>query len=283
MKNYLAGSRSMFAGLIASVATITTCFAAVPITAPSGMVSWWQGQVDGSDLLGLNNGSLQGSVAIVPGFVGNGFGFSGLGSVRIPHSPSLNFSSQLTIELWYNSTQPNSVYFGLVDKRGTGVGPANFGISNVGDVGIGPYYNDPSVIGGDDAPYGSFYEASRFTPAPSPNMFHHLAVTYEQLVNNQVRLQTYVDGQMVRSLDVIGNLANTLNGEAMHIGATAGTAEAFLGIIDEVTIYDRVLSGSEIQGIFGAGAMGKILVPEPGAAAFAMLGLGAFLLRRRSK
>src|SRR5262249_18335632 len=41
--------------------------------APAGVVAWYSGDTDGSDLIHANNGTASGGVTIVPGEVGNAF------------------------------------------------------------------------------------------------------------------------------------------------------------------------------------------------------------------
>jgi hypothetical protein len=236
--------------------------------APAGLVSWWRGEGNTLDSVRTNHGSAVGGVTIVPGKVGNGLGFDGTGYVVVPHHPSLNCSNALTIELWYNSAQSNDVYYGIIDKRVGAVG-ANYGINVAAGAGLGVYYDDLAVQDGDDT--ASSFEASRYAPAPEPGVFHHLAATYRQISNNLVRLQTYIDGQNVRTRYLAGSLANTINSSPVTIGATAqGAGEFFQGVIDEVSIYNRVLSATELQSIYAAGAAGKctggVTNPPPTAA-----------------
>lgn len=225
------------------------------VNAPTGLVSWWRGEGNMLDSIHANHGTNFGSISNVPGIVGNGFGFAGNSYIIVPHHPTLNASNALTIELWYNSAQSNNVYYGIIDKR-IGASGANYGINVAAEAGLGVYYDDPAVTDGDDL--GSNFETSRYVPVPEPGVFHHLAVTYLQFSNNLVRLQTYIDGQNVRTRYISGRLANTLNTAPVTIGATAqGFGEFFQGVIDEISIYNRVLGAAEIQSIYAAGSAGK--------------------------
>ena len=73
-----------------------------------------------------------------------------------------------------------------------------------------------------------------------------------------------MDGQLVRTKFINGNLGNTLNTAPVTIGATAnGAGEFFQGVIDEVSIYNRALSGPEIQSIYLADSAGKCSSTNP--------------------
>lgn len=229
------------------------------VALPNGAISWWRGEGSTLDSIRTNNGTVVGGVTTVPGKVGNGFGFDGTGYLVVPHHPSLNNSNALTLELWYKSTQNTNSDYGLIDKR-VGFTGANFGINVIAGAGLGAYYDDLTVQDGDDI--GSSFETSRYNPIPAPGVFHHLAATYVQFSNNLVRVQTYLNGQNVRTRYIAGNLANTINSTPVTIGATAqGAGEFFQGVIDEVTLYNRVLSATEIQSIYAADTAGKCGTP----------------------
>jgi Concanavalin A-like lectin/glucanases superfamily len=72
------------------------------------------------------------------------------------------------------------------------------------------------------------------------NTWSHLAATYD---GTTIRL--YVDGALVRSQAAAGTIMTTTN--PLRIGGNVIWGEWFHGIIDEVRIYNRVLSATEIQ------------------------------------
>lgn len=229
---------------------------------PPGLVAFWKGEGDATDQLGINNGTITGNVTFVPGMVGMGFNFDGQGSyVTVPDNPSLDLTNALTIELWYEDLGTGPYSYGLIAKRGTGTGPCNFGI-NVVPGGVGLYYHDPTAPNnGDD---GGSYQASRYPQVPTPGMFHHLAGVFTQVDSSDVELDTYIDGSLVRSLTVDGNLANTISSDPVTIGASAQNGgESFNGIIDEVSIYNRALTANEILAIYNAGSAGKCTTSTP--------------------
>lgn len=233
---------SLLTGLVSTLETVAQAY-----TPPaSGLVSWWRGEGNALDSVSANNGSLIGGVTYAAGREGSGFSFDGTGYVVVPNHASLSFSSALTIGLWYKPANGFTASYGLIDKR-IGASGANYGINNSSFAGMGVYFDDSTVMDGDDTIYGSVFEASRYNPSPAPGVFHHLAATYQQISATQVQLETYLDGLLVRTKVINGNLANTLNSSPVTIGATSqGGGEFFNGLIDEVTIYNRALSGSEV-------------------------------------
>src|SRR5437899_12664243 len=83
---------------------------------PSGLIGWWPGDGTANDLIGANNGSLQGGAgAGVIGLDGLAFNFDGTNAyVQIADSPSLH-PTNLTIDAW--------VRFSSLDSFGSGGSP----------------------------------------------------------------------------------------------------------------------------------------------------------------
>jgi hypothetical protein len=72
------------------------------------------------------------------------------------------------------------------------------------------------------------------------NAWTYLAATYDGTT-----LRIYVNGSLAQSTNVPGTLV-TSNG-ALRIGGNSVWGEYFRGLIDEVRVYNRALSVSEIQ------------------------------------
>ena len=225
---------------------------------PGSLVAWWRAEGNPNDETGVHHGMVVGGVTYAPGMVGLGFRFDGSGSyVRIANDDSLDFTNELTIELWYRHDGVPGDAYGLVSTRGTEEGPVNYSISVI-PIGIGPYFNDPSVAVGDDADHGGTFESSRYLPVPASGVFHHLGVTFRQASPTEVELKTFIDGTLVRTKLLAAQLGSTVSDAAIVIGRSAEYGgEWFEGIIDEVAIYRRLLTDAEFAAIYAAGAAGK--------------------------
>ena len=71
----------------------------------ANLISRWQADGNANDSVGSNNGTLQGAVTYAAGVAGQAFSFNGSdGSVVVPDSPSLDFTSQFTLSAWINPT-----------------------------------------------------------------------------------------------------------------------------------------------------------------------------------
>lgn len=246
----LAGILGNLCLLVSHQESLASC-----VPPPSGLVGWWPAEGNTIDVQGTNNGVFT-NLAYAVGEVGRAFSFAGSGSyVQIPDNPALSLTNEFTVELWYEDTGvPAGAYAGLVAKRPYS-GPCNFGLSILGGSSGGflVYFLDPN--------YGS-YQGSTYSPLPPAGGWHHLATSYRQVTAEQIELKQFIDGQLVKTATLPGNLSRTVNNSPIYFGCSNPTGgEFFKGNIDEISIYNRALLASEIAAIYNAGSSGKCAPP----------------------
>ena len=238
----------------AAALTVNTGFCTPP---PSGLVSLWPGEGSAADSFGTNNGLLENGVSFTAGVVGSAFNFNGTNQyVRVPQAPSLNVSNQVTIDFWMNadpSTPIGSKLEGLVTADFYGIeinssGPRPglyFYLSTNRET---SYSSSADLNGG-----GMVFPAGQW---------HHVAATYDG-----AKIQMYLDGQQWGNpVPATGNISPMLPNSFLTLGSEAGRAcncasRDYHGLLDEIDIFNRALSASEIQAIFAAGSFGKCTVP----------------------
>ncbi len=91
-------------------------------------------------------------------------------------------------------------------------------------------------------------------PQTPTGVYRHIAFSIK---SGDSRL--YVDGQLVGTNTLTFTTINPTSN--LRIGSGYAGGRFFSGAIDEVEIFDRALSASEIQAIFDAGAAGKCRLP----------------------
>jgi hypothetical protein len=85
--------------------------------------------------------------------------------------------------------------------------------------------------------------------------FQHLALTYDKASGVA---QLFLNGVIVQA-STLGTFTPR-TGSDLHIGYRP-TAQSFNGILDEVTLYGRALTGAEITAIYNAGSAGQCSGP----------------------
>ena len=222
------------------------------VPAPSGLVSWWRAEGNGSDSAGANNGLLQGGVTFAAGEVGQAFSFDGPGNtVQVPASASLDVGqgNGMTIEAWINPAKTTTDPIADWSPNGA------YGVifwANQGSPGT--LYADLVDTG------GAHHLIQSAGGLIVTNVFQHVAVTYDK-ASGVARL--FVNGAVVQQAGLGSFTPQTsyaLNIGYILPGAPFGPVD-YKGQIDELSLYSRALATNEIAALYSAGSVGKCVVP----------------------
>jgi serine/threonine protein kinase len=222
---------------------------------PSGLVSWWPAEGNANDIVGSNNGILQGDTTFAPGEVGQAFSLnaSASSSVRIPYAPSL-ITPAYTVETWINPTAQVSGGIGQTVIFGQPYGQAQL-LVRTGTTGV-------LVAFQFGINHFTFYNVQSTNEIPI-GQFTHIAGTWDGTtlrlyINGVLNAQNTPEATPVDSgCDFfIGGFNTPEAGSCQYVG------QFFNGIIDEVSLYNRALSAGEIASIYNS-ADSIISVPPP--------------------
>ena len=211
----------------------------------SGMVSWWDGDNNTLDLVSGNNGALVGGATYAPGMVGQAFSFDGVDDyVDLPDGFA-DFTSGFTVILWANPT-PSGKWARFIDL---GNGRMNNNIlfarrTTSNDLALEVFNGAVSM--------GMAYVADAITN----NEWHHYAVTLD--ATGKVKM--YKDGlPLVMAADTSG-VPNNVTRVSNYVGKSNWVVDGdayYAGSMDEVQIFNRVLTAEEIAAIYDAGSAGN--------------------------
>jgi len=211
-----------------SSTTSTTLPAALGLVAAYGFEEASGTQVVDSSGRG-NPGTTSGATRTTSGRFGAGLTFDGVNDwVTVNDANALDLTTAMTLEAWVFPTVTPSGWRTIIAKEASG--RLCYYVHAGTDNG-----NRPATgvrIGPDRVLYG--------TAALTTNTWTHLAATYD---GQQQRL--YVNGVQVASRSQTG--ATLTSTGALRIGGNGPYGEFFAGRIDEVRIYNRVLTATEIQ------------------------------------
>src|SRR5215831_13077417 len=148
------------------------------VAPPSGLISWWPGNGNATDIAGVNNGTLMGGINFVAGEVGQAFSLNGTDAgLRVPASRTLDVGSGggMTIESWIKPMD-SAVQQDLVEwNDGLGFFGAHFTISNPYGIG-GPGSLWANLIDTN----GAAHPLTSATGLITSSNFQHVAVTYDK-------------------------------------------------------------------------------------------------------
>jgi len=246
------GTASISAG-ISATATMTSQMPSTPVSTtpvssstpsqlPSGLILHWtfdNATISGNtvaDTSGNNQtGTIQGSVAVVTGIVGQALQFNGSNSAVTSYSGA-SFNSNLTLSAWINTT--NSVRAEAIlsryDASGAGAGYI-FRTDAGGHLEV--------VLGGYNG--GSINSPFVDTATVNDGRWHQVAAV---LTAGQ-GVQFYVDGNPTAT---IPGPISAADGGTFHVGVNPYTpfGTYFTGTIDEVQVYSRALSSTEMAAVY---------------------------------
>ncbi len=229
--------------------SVTAHFVYVPV--PPGLLAWWRGETDASDLIAGQHGAFYVGAVVVgasvtpSGLVGGAFNFDGSVHVRVPDASDLR-PTRLTVETWVFPTVQSASPQTIV-ARGSATSD-----DNVWSLSI---LNGRPRFSAIHLGYGAqFIDAPNTLPL---NQWTHLAITWDGYWKN-----LYVNGGLAVRTAGLGPLYYDPAVVPVTIGsdwAANASSDRFTGRLDEVSLYGRALSGGEIAAISSAGWLGKTL------------------------
>jgi hypothetical protein len=189
---------------------------------------------------GSRNGTIREAV-FVAGRFGNALSFDGVNDwVTVADAAALDLTTGMTIEAWVKPTVLSG--WETIALKERGVGAMSYGL----------YAHDGAPLaGGAAAPAatiavgGTDRSVRGLSPLPI-GVWTHVASTYDGTTQ-----RLYVNGALVASRAQTGSM--TTSTSPLRIGGNnAWAGEFFGGLIDEVRVYNRALSVTEIQGDMNA-------------------------------
>lgn len=212
---------------------------------PSNLVSWWSAENNANDRKGVNNGTLNNGVTFVQGKVGQAFNFDGENDfVRVSHSNSLNITNDMTIEAWVRINNITKGQRIITKFTPTGF-PSDPGMrTDMGNNRLGVAYGD-----GENATATGFTLTEQMI-----SDWIHIAGVRNTTAD---KVYLYINGTLVSVENDTTTSPQSIND--LFFSSNNAFTEFFNGSIDEISIYNKALSQSEIQSIVNADSAGKCI------------------------
>lgn len=216
----------------------------VCIEPPEGLVAWWTGDRDATDIVGGNHGTLEGGPTFEAGRVGHAIIFNGANAINGTTGAQFPLgSSPRTITAW---VKPEGLVVPAVNLFHYGVlgppPPGNFHL-----------YLSPNPVVGNGEGHGVVGHSTQIYDGA----WHFLAGVYEGPTTDIARI--YVDDAEAN----FGTITTpATRAGSWRMGSFLPGDGHFAGGLDEVMLFDRALSEAEIRAIFNAGSAGVCTGPE---------------------
>lgn len=175
-----------------------------------------------------NSGTITGASWTTAGRFGKALSFNGSTNwVTINDAPSLDLTSGMTLEAWVKPAALSSWRQVILKEIPNGLAYSLYAHNNA------PQPAATINVGGSD-------QSAVGTSALPLDTWTHLAATYDGST-----LRLFVNGAQAQAVSVSGTLITS--NAPLRIAGNAVWGEHFSGVIDEVRVYNRALSASEIQ------------------------------------
>ncbi|HKQ60540.1 MAG TPA: LamG-like jellyroll fold domain-containing protein [Candidatus Polarisedimenticolaceae bacterium] len=202
-------------------------------TPPSGLVGWWPGDGSTAGLVG-GAGTLENGAGFASGWVRQSFSFDGVDD-RVRTAP-IALGNTFSVAAWVNSSAVNQGGYRRIVESSYATGFfLGFDVS-------GTHYK--LIVKNGVAPYGS---ANGGTVLPEE--WQLVVGTYDGAIGT-----LYVDGVPVASDSFAPPGAVNL---AVYFGNFSTGGFAWKGLIDEVQVFNRMLTAAEIRTMYEAGSVGQ--------------------------
>ena len=205
-----------------------------------GLLAYYTADSTANDALGTYNGTLVNGATYGTGIINNGFSLDGVNDyVDLGNNLDFDGTTPFSISCWVNAS---------VITGGTrlifGKGNASrywFYFLSTGEIGFMLYNNINEL---------RVTTVDTFTTST----WYHLTVTYDgsRLASG---VNIYVDNSDKTLITNVDTLVTSIsNTDIAAIGSSIGTGRYFSGMIDEMGIWDRVLTPTEVTELYNSGA-----------------------------
>ncbi|MCX5647947.1 MAG: LamG domain-containing protein [Planctomycetota bacterium] len=238
-------SAVLLVGLVGAAVGLTGADGAGPDKAPPGgldadphLAAWWKFD-DASGTTAADSsthgraGTLQGGLSFdkdsVPGRIGKALSLDGKGSVEVTGYKGVTGTAPRTVAAWVKTKAPKGEI-------------AAWGLAEFGRMWTFGFVRGRIGV----TPKGGYFYMN---PSTSDDAWHHVAVVMAEAkapnLHDHVRL--YLDGEPAPIHDIgLLDLWPIETGSDLNVRIGGG----FVGLVDDVRIYDRALSDDEVKALF---------------------------------
>ena len=248
------GGRTLFNGVIDEVKIYNKALTVSEIQNEynGGLAASWKfeegtGKTAGDSSGNNNAGSIIGGATWATGKVGGALSFDGSGYVRVSDSAFFDFAgTQNTISFWIKSGDTGDRPNILRHSPGGDAPTATAGGWYVKTTGNKLY------IGGWNS------AENDMGSLPADNNWHHVAI-----VQSDSSLMYYKDGTLMPNPITITSQPSDDGGAALWIAGPGSSNYALSGMLDEIKIYNKALTASEIQSDFNNANVTANITSQP--------------------
>ena len=197
---------------------------------PTGLISWWRGEGDASDTMGVHPGTAQGGLGYAAGQVGQAFVLNGQdAAVALGNWFNLQ---EFTLSLWVKPGNSQVEHADILDNNHTQL--RSWVIQSANN----PTSTSSEWIWGGNGAGGVNYWMTN-------SVWQHLVVT----VSSDHVSRLYRDGQLIETVAGTGQILYD-GSQYLNLGKHHLLGRYFSGMVDELMCFGRALSAVEIASLY---------------------------------
>ena len=212
-----------------------------------GLLAYYTADNTPNDALGTYNGTLVNGATYATGIINNAFSLDGVNDyVDVGNNFDFNVNNTFSFNFWIDRTTGSafSTLFSKIDSSSKG------------------YYirldnninGKIQLIMADDVTNYSIYTTTNQLANLNTHM---ITISYDGL-NTSASCVIYVDGALVASSRSIfgtgASLTTNINNAKIGVNSLSGGIQYYKGILDEISIYNRVITSTEVTELYNSGA-----------------------------
>ena len=202
----------------------------------------WNGENNANDSVGTNHGTLMNGTSFTTGKIGtSSFNFDGVNDyIQLP-SNSLNFTGDFSISLWVNLGSVSFQNLMIIDSTGFGnnsspaEGTSGWSLFYTGGFVYFSNYNDNNLV------------QTWTNQLTTANVWHHIVITSTA---GSMKLYLNTDNFGNTTTQQRPNYRKTVS---TRIGVSRNNNMYFLGKMDGITTWNKVLSQNEVTQLYNLG------------------------------
>ena len=190
--------------------------------------------------------SLVNGISWVAGKSGDAISANGTNQYATEPGINLSGTSTVTVAFWANRTYSTTAESVLLESS------TNYNNSTTG---FGFFPDDTQCQGIHAAVHGNLGYSVNCYAQPSSGVWHHIAVIFDKTQAGNAQTALYIDGVLQTPTSNLNTAKNTnsFGNNPIYLFSRAGNQFFNGGKMDDLRIYNRALSATEIQQLYQAG------------------------------
>ena len=218
----------------------------------TGLMGYWKFD-DGSGSTAADSSgnshaaTLVNGISWVTGEVGGAISANGTNQYATIPAINLSSTSTVTVAFWANRTYSTTVESVMLENS------TNYNNSTTG---FGFFPDDTQCKGIQAAVHGNVGYSVNCYHQPSSGVWHHLTIIYDKTQAGTQQTALYIDGVLQTPTSNYSTAKNTnsFGSNATYLFSRAGSQYFNGGKIDDLRVYSRALTASEIQQLYQSGS-----------------------------